>query len=344
MKKTALVLVVFMLIFSLVLGGCGGQEPADKQGGEEKSNDTVYELNMVSPYMDKHPSIVNGLVPWMAEMEEKSGGRLKFNYYNPNTLVPDKDVYDSTISGMVDFGLSYVAYSPGRFPLNSVMELPLIAPSAEAGSLVTWELYNKFPEWQKEYQETEMLFQWASATYNLHTKNKQVKTLEDLKGMKIIGWSPDILNIIKHLGANPIEVTSLDTYMAIERGTADGVLCPLAPLKSYKISDAAKYHTIIDISVGPFYGVMNKEVFNSMPEDLQKLMKEETSTKLCTVFGKTLDEGAAADAQWMKEQGHEFYVVPDEEKARWFKAIEPIHDEWVKKYGSKRVCQCQRNS
>jgi TRAP-type C4-dicarboxylate transport system substrate-binding protein len=96
-----------------------------------------YELNVVNPYMDKHPTIVNGFMPWLAEMEEKSGGRLKFNYYNPNTLVPDKDVYDSTISGMVDFGLSYVAYAPGRFPLNSVMELPLIAPSAEAGSLVT---------------------------------------------------------------------------------------------------------------------------------------------------------------------------------------------------------------
>ena len=138
MKRTALILLVFMLSFSLVLSGCGGdQKPAEEQGGAEKTDDTVYELNVVNPYMDKHPTIVNGFMPWLAEMEEKSGGRLKFNYYNPNTLVPDKDVYDSTISGMVDFGLSYVAYAPGRFPLNSVMELPLIAPSAEAGSLVT---------------------------------------------------------------------------------------------------------------------------------------------------------------------------------------------------------------
>jgi TRAP-type C4-dicarboxylate transport system substrate-binding protein len=336
MKRKALVLLCFLLTFALVLGGCGGsdQDAAEQKEGEnvptEQTSEEVYDLSVVLPYMDKHPTIVNGFFPWFEEMKEKSDGRLNFTPYNPNVLVPERDLYDSTISGMVDFGLCYCSNQPGRFPLNTLMELPLIAPSAEAGSLVTWELYNKYPEWQKEFEETEMLFQWASATYNLHTRDKHVKTLEDLKGMKIIGWSPVILDIIKQLGANPIEITALDTYMAIERGTADGVLCPLAPLKSYKITDAAKYHTIVDIGVGPFYAVMNKELFNSMPEDLQKLLKENTGEKLSRVFGQTLDQGAIEDAKWMMDNGHEFYVIPDEEKEKWFEAIQPLHDAWVK--------------
>lgn len=42
MKRTALILLVFMLSFSLVLSGCGGdQKPAEEQGGAEKTDDTV---------------------------------------------------------------------------------------------------------------------------------------------------------------------------------------------------------------------------------------------------------------------------------------------------------------
>ncbi len=83
--------------------------------------------------MDTHNSIVNGLVPWIEEMEQKSDGRLKFTYYNPNTICPQKDVYDSTVSGMIDIGTGYPGNYPGKFPLNTVLELPFIAPSAEAG-------------------------------------------------------------------------------------------------------------------------------------------------------------------------------------------------------------------
>lgn len=345
MRKTGLVLLILMLTVSLVLGGCGGQQPAEQKDAENKapegSPSEVYELSLVSEYMDKHPSIINGLIPWINSIGEKTEGKVKITYYNPNTLCPQKDTYDSTVSGMVDIGNSYCGYYPGKFPLNSLMELPLIAPGAEAGSLVTWELYKKYPEWQKEFQDTKMLWQWASATFNLHTTKKQVKTLEDLKGMKIIGWTPNNLEILRLLGANPIEMTSTDTYLALERGTADGVLCPIAPLKSYKISDAAKYHTIVDISVGPFFGVMNQEKFDSLPADIQKLLEETTGENMARVYGQTLDQGASNDAKWLKENGHEFYVVPEAELERWFEAIKPMHEKWVKDMEAKGYANAQ---
>jgi TRAP-type C4-dicarboxylate transport system substrate-binding protein len=268
-------------------------------------------------------------------LRKKAATESKLPNYNPNTLCPQKDTFDSTISGMVDIGSSYCGYYPGKFPLNELMELPLIVPGAEAGSLVTWELYKKYPQWQEEFKGTKMLWQWASATFQLHTTQKQVKTLEDLKGMKIIGWTPKVLEVLRLLGANPIEMTGTDTYLALERGTAEGVLCPLAPVRSYKISDAAKYHTIVDIMVGPFFAVMNQERFDELPADLQQLFEETTGEKMAQISGKTLDEGAISDSQWLKENGHEFYVLPEEERARWFEAVKPMHEKWISEMEAK---------
>ena len=295
----------------------------------------TYELSFTSDYMDKHPTVRNAFQPWAKLVEERSRGRVKITYFNPNTLAPAKDAYDSTVSGVIDIGAGYCGLNPGKFPLNEAMELPMIVPSSEAGSLLTWALYNRFPDWRQEYKDVKMLWQWASATYQLHTTKKSVQTLEDLKGLKIIGWSPLLLEMMRALGANALQISPTDTYLALQRGMADGVICPLAPVRSYKISDATKYHTIVDLNVGPFWAGMNADVWKSLPSDLQRIIGETTGVDLARESGKTLDQGAAEDSKWLKAQGHTFYVLPDSEKAKWLEQLNYLPKEWVKKMEGK---------
>ena len=301
----------------------------------------TFDLTFTTAYFDKHPTVRNAFIPWMKQLKEMSGGKLNLEYYNPNTLGPDKDNYDSTVDGIVDIGSQYNGRNPGKFPIAEVMELPLIVPCAEAGSLTTWDLYEKYPEWRAEYPNVKILWQWTSATYQLHTTKKMVKTSDDLKGMKIICWSPKLMEIMKALGASPIQVAPPDTYLALQRGMAEGVLCPLAPVKSFKISDAAKYHTIVDLCVGPFWAAANLQVWESLPADLQKMLVDTTGMKMASASGKTLDEGAAEDSQWLKEHGHEFYVLPEAEKASWLDKLQYMRADWVKKMKANGVANAQ---
>jgi TRAP-type C4-dicarboxylate transport system substrate-binding protein len=294
------------------------------------ASDKVYNLNFTTAYMDKHPTVQNGFIPWMKEVERLSNGRLKITYFNPNTLAPVNETYNATVSGMIDIGSGFPSQTPGKFPLADAISLPMIAPGAEAGSLLIWDIYQKFPSWQAEYKDVKLLWQWASATFQLHTRPKLVRSIADMKGLRIIGWSPDALEMIKSFGANPLQIGPTDTYLALQRGMADGVMCPLAPVRSYKISDATKYHTIIDISIGAFWAGMNKELWNEMPADLQQIFIDTTGGKLARVCGQTLDAGAKADAEWLKSQGHEFYLVSDSEKEEWFSCIKHMHEKWVK--------------
>lgn len=289
-------------------------------------------LTFSSVYMNRHNTVVNGFKPWIKQIEKITDGKAKISYFDPGTLCPQNETWSSVVSGAVDVGTNYCPYTPGKFPLTEVMELPLIAPSSEAGSLVTWELYQKYPEWRKQFKDAKLLWLWTSATYQLHTKDKMVRTLEDLKGMRIIGWSPGILQVIKLLGGSPMEIAGLDTYLALERGMADGVFCPLAPIKSLKVSDSVHHTTIIDMMVGPFWAAINTELYNDLPGDVKQVFLESTGEKMTRICGQTLDQGAMEDSRWLKQnKGHEFYVVPEKEKERWFKAVSPMHEEWVSK-------------
>lgn len=297
--------------------------PTESVAAEKK------ELNMTHIYVDRHPTVINAFKPWIKEIQEKTDGKVDIKYFNPGSLVPRGDEFDSTVSGAVDIGGYECARNPGKFPLNDAIYMPGIVPSAEAGSLVVWDLYNKFPEWRAEFKEIKLLWQWVSATFQVNTTKKLVRTLDDLKGMKIIGWNPLSLKILKHLGANPIQLHPLDTYLALERGMADGVLAPIAPLRSFKISDAAKYTTVVDLFVAAFWEGMNRDLWNSLSPEIQKVFMDTTGRKMARASGISLDEGAARDAEWLKERGHTFYVPPPDELQRFKDALKPIHENWV---------------
>ena len=299
-------------------------------------------IKMAGDYPDKHPTVRNGWLPWIEEMKTKSDGRLLIRYFNPNTLAPNKDNFNSVIAGAVDLGVTATWYQTGKFPLTTITALPMLFNGAEAGSLTVQTLYEEFPQWRDEYKEIKMLWQWMSATVQLHTTKKEIKTLEDLKGMKIIVWGATANRIIKDLGANPIDMVPADTYLALERGMADGVACPLAPMRAFKITDAAKHHTIVDLYNDSFWGGMNWDKWNGLPDDLKQLLTDTTGMKMTVISGKTLDEGAIADAQWMKDQGHTFYVLPEAEKDKWRGQLKGIHEETLAKLKELGIPEAQK--
>ncbi|PKN28745.1 MAG: hypothetical protein CVU64_11700 [Deltaproteobacteria bacterium HGW-Deltaproteobacteria-21] len=294
-----------------------------------------FELKFACEYMDRHPTSINAFLPWIKKMGELSQGRLQIQFYNPNAVCPSKETYSSTVAGAVDIGASGTIWNPGKFNLSEITELPFLFNGAEAGSLTMWELYKRFPEWREESKEVQMLWQWTSALFQLHTVKKPVRTLEDLKGLKIISWTAPMNNMIRLLGANAVDGKPTDTYLALERGMADGVICPLAPMRSFKITDAAKHHTIIDLSASGFWAGMNQAKWNSLPPDLRKIIEENVGDKMAQLSGKTLDEGAIQDSKWMKEQKHSFYVLSPAEKEKWKEKLKPVTEEWLKKMEQK---------
>ncbi len=292
------------------------------------------EVPMSTVYMNTHPTVVNAWQPWFTEVLKKTDGELKLTYFNPNTLASLPDVFDSTVSGMIGLGGMDCSRNPGKFPLYTVMELPGMAPSAECGSFVVWDLYQKYPELQKEFRDIKMLWQWVSATFQLHTTKKQVKTLADLKGLKVIDWNKTSASILKALGANAIMLPPTDSYLALERGMADGILCPLAPIVSFKISEAVNYTTVCDIFVTPFWAGFGHPVWESLPASVQQVLTDTTGQRMARLSGLTLDEGAFRDTKRLKEQGHTFYTLPAAEKARWLGATTSLKETWVKEMES----------
>jgi TRAP-type C4-dicarboxylate transport system substrate-binding protein len=313
-----LVLVVLMGVF--VVSGCpSGVSP-------EKPIEIVYQAIHPRPQFLTQEVIL----PFLNDLEEKSGGSIKVTYYDAGGVVPLPGTMDAIASNVLQMGTTYPPIEPGRYPLSDVTSLPFTTPGSTIASQVLWHLYETFPEYRAEYpDEVVVITMFSSALNQIHTVDKPITTLEDLRGMDIIGLAPTPLQVLSMVGANPLSLLIQDSYEALDKGVAEGIICPLAPIRALKISEIAKYHTIINLSCDAFTISMNREVFDSMPQDLQQLVTDEAGIKLSKAAGYALDLGSVDDAESIKGEGGEFYVLTEVEMAKFVDMVTPLVDNWV---------------
>ena len=262
---------------------------------------------------------------------ELSNGRVEITSYPHGALFKIGEYWEALLSGRVDMIDLFPHTLPGQFRLAEMFMLPFMGVGSSAiTSMATYELVNKdFPDvFYPQFEGARVMTTHVTAVCNLHTRDKMVKSLDDLEGMIIAGENPIQLSAIESWGATPEHITMADGYLALERGGIDGGVWPWAPLRSNKFTDFLVNHTIIDIGYATGAYVMNQEKFDSMPDDVKAVMEEISHAQYAALLGYTLSNGSLVDIQWMKEQGHEFFTMPPDERAKLIDVAEEVSEAW----------------
>jgi TRAP-type C4-dicarboxylate transport system substrate-binding protein len=266
------------------------------------------------------------------EINKKGNGKVEISYYGGGTLLTAPKMAAGVATGIADIGLSHLAYSRGRFPVMEAMELPLGFPSGYIGTHVAGEFYDKVKP--KEWDQFQPLIFSFSPPCGLQTLNKPVRTLEELRGMRIRGTGR-IGDVVKALGANPMPVEMVDLYEGLRRGVIDGNYGALETLKGFKTGELIKYVTatpMIGISY-TFYVAMNKHKWDSLPSDLKKLFTDvsnEYKDKWAVAWNMIDIEGG----EFLKSQGGQILTISDTD-VKWVKAVQPVIADFKKDLASK---------
>src|SRR3981189_3240188 len=281
----------------------------------------------------------HALTPWVKQVEEATKGRVKLEVFPSQTLIKGIDMWKGVPSGIPHMGWCVQGYCPEPTRLSDVMSLPFLPlTTAEKGSEVLWKLYEKFPSMQKEYGEIQPLLLHTSSA-NLLVSKKPVKTLEDLKGMKlrVLGGPPT--EMAKALGAVPTLIPMPDVYQSLDKGVVDGAAAPWEAVQGFRLYEVARNYTIAPFYVAYFSVCANKQKWQSLPKDIRDAIMSVSGLPGAKFWGKnffdTAEEGVIERAKAGNYELNRFQVPP-EQLARWTKlAGEPIWDEWVKKMEGK---------
>ena len=118
-------------------------------------------------------------------------------------------------------------------------------------------------------------------------------------------------------------------YLALEKGTLDGVAFIAEGVAAFKLGEIAKYGCAIDLCTFPAVVAMNHRFYKKLPADLQKVV-EEVSGKWSAKAGKIVDESNLHAAEALKGAGVEIYRVSPAEQKVWWDALDPMLAGWIK--------------
>jgi TRAP-type transport system periplasmic protein len=274
---------------------------------------------------------------WCKEVEKRTNGSVTVDYFPKGTLTKANQNYDGVVAGLSDIGMSCFAYTRGRFPVISALDLPLGYSSGKAATAVANEFVRKFNP--KEIQDTQMMYVHAHGPGIIHTvKNRPVKKIEDLKGLKLRGHGTSAL-FQKALGATPVGKPMPECYQMLQKGVVDGASFPFEANKGWRLGEVTKHATAAYSAAytTAFFVVMNKDKWDSLPADTRNTI-EKINEEWAVKHGEAWDTSDMIGIQFFLSHGGTIHGLDNKESKIWEKAVAPVAEDYVagmKKKGFK---------
>jgi TRAP-type transport system periplasmic protein len=325
MKKELFVLLSTLVIAVMMFGTASTATSAA---------DKPVELKLAHAWATTHHVHVI-LDQWAKDVEQATKGRVKITIYPGGALSTAVQLYDTVRTGVADLAWFLQGYTPGKFPLTSVIELPFMASSSKQGSPALWEVYENSPEMQAEYGGVKVLSMWVVDPGQLMTSRKVVRNLEDVKGLKIRIGSDTTKATAEVLGSVPILMAINELYDALQKGVVDGTLLGSSAIRTFKLQNLLKGLTIGNFFVNAHALGINKNSWARIPAEDQKIIMDLAGLRLAKITGLKFDSEGQVGYDDAKAAGVEIVQLPAPEMARWTGAVGGIYQQWIADMNAK---------
>jgi len=264
------------------------------------------------------------------KLEDASDDQIKIQFYGSQSLGKIMEQYEMVMDGVSDIsGCVPIAYEADKLPLTSIVEYPFVWKSAEVGTKVFWELYDK-GYLKDEYKDFKLIAYWSCAVMQVFTADKRLDTVEDFKGLKFLAGGSTMYAAFKQMDAIPIKMGYPDVYTALQRGTLDGATGNFfATSHGLRWPEVSKYAWKMDISGG--YGLVigvNHDIWNKIPADIQAAW-EKIGREMSMKFAKVHDEKTGLGrAAWEKSKS-EVIEMSQQEIDRMAAKLLPVWQKWI---------------
>lgn len=246
---------------------------------------------------------------WKKAVEEESHGRIQVQIYPSGTLAKAPAQYDAVKNSIADVSVAVQGYTANRFPLTQIVELPGVSKDADQGSCIVQSLYDEGVI-SKEYSQTRPLFLFTHGPGGIHTTNKEIKTPQDLEGLRIRRPTAVVAKLLTGLGATPVGMPAPDAYQSAQRGVIDGVALPWEGQYTFRLNELTKYHTEVGgLYTLAFVMTMNKSFYNRLPADLKKVIDDNSGMKWSKKAADVFDELDAKGRAQAIQMGEKIDVI-----------------------------------
>jgi TRAP-type C4-dicarboxylate transport system substrate-binding protein len=269
-------------------------------------------------------------------IEKRTNGRVTIDISWAGSLGKGEEVFYLAGRGAIDMATAAPGYYADALLFWKAFQIPFVFSNPHQAMDVLAKSIEKFPIYTEEMDKLNVvwLFQQPLGAYYLTGPSPDCATCEDLKGKKIRSFGSDIPKAIHAIGAVPVNVFPVEIYEALQRGTIDYSFINPGNIAQYRLWEVGKYNCGAIMAITGHNIVIGKPTWNKLPEDIQKIFKEEAA-KSQRAYLDWLDSFTAKSKAKIEEGGGVFVDFPAEELAKWKAAAPDLLGQWVEEVAAK---------
>lgn len=287
-------------------------------------SETLRVANWLPP---SHPIVRDMVQPWADNVEEATDGRVTVDILDA-PLGPPPAHFDMAADGIADVTFGVHGYTPGRFTLTQMVEVPFLGDSAEALSVAYWRVHQEHLAAADEHQGVQVLGVFTHGPGHIFNTVQPVEAVGDLDGMKlrvgggIVSQVADLLNVVT------VPAPSTETYELLSNGVADGILFPHESVPFFNLEGVLEYGTIVPGGLynTSFFFVMNGDRFDALSAEDQEAIMSVSGEAFSRMAGRAWDAADEAGLAAIEEAGIDVTTAPDEMMEALRERLVPVEE------------------
>ena len=262
--------------------------------------------------------------PLAEELSDLSGGKLTVRQFPAgvlNSSAPGQ--YSMLLSGVADIALAVPAYTADLFPKTDLIAYPGVCKTAAE---CTEALRRARAVLEEEY-EARVLAIWGNEAPVLLTRDRPVRTLEDMRGLKIRVSTRSAIPFIEALGASAVMQPGTVVHQSLSTGVIDGVAISPSGIVAFQLQEPASYLTTwLPMSGLPFVLLMNQGVYDALSPQQRGWVDEVADSSLALAGAAAWERAGAEGLRLAEQAGVELIDLPESEKRRFEERIAPVRE------------------
>jgi TRAP-type C4-dicarboxylate transport system substrate-binding protein len=296
--------------------------------------ETITVHHFLSP---KAPQQTKLIEPWAKALEEQSNGELKVEIF-PSMALGGKppELYRQVRDGAVDVAWTLIGYTPGVFPRSEVFELPTVhTGSAGATTLAIQDMVDMVAD---DFKDVKLLLLHVHEGNAIHTVDKKITSMDDLKGMKLRTPSRTGAWVIESWEAEPVGMPLPALPQALSKNAVDGGLVPFEIFPPLKLHQLTKYsHEANRFGTSVFLFVMNKDRYEGLSDELKAVIDANSGAALAGAIGEAWTQVEEPGRKLQLESGGEIVEMSPELIAELDKRGETVVARWIEEMQSQGI-------
>ncbi|MBS0449988.1 MAG: TRAP transporter substrate-binding protein [Proteobacteria bacterium] len=281
--------------------------------------------------------------PWIAEVEKVTQGRLKIDTL-PKVVGSVPAQFDVARDGQADLVIFIPGYTPNRFDILEVLQLPFMSDDPEIFAPVADRFYRKQLASYNEFRGVHALSVYVVSPGQIFNRVRSLRTLADFKGLKVRSPQPSATQALSLLGAVPVNKPVSETYELLSSGVLDGTFMPPESIPAFKLTDLVPHATIVP---GAIYNTVlvlgiNEAKWKSLSQADRDAITRISGDVFARNIGKAYANGDKAAFETLRKAGKSVETLPAPSVAEMKSVLLPIERDWIEKAKKKGVAEPQK--